>query len=75
MYLSVTAIVLGEALLMRSRTLVVYWAIFFTGANLFVMGYEEPALRHRFGSSYEEYCRRVGRWIPAFRSHSKLSLI
>lgn len=64
MYLSVTMIVLGEVLLTRSRPLLVYWAVWFLGVNLFVIGYEEPSLRHRFGLAYEDYCRRVGRWLP-----------
>lgn len=68
MYLSVTTIVLGEALLARSRALALYWAIWFLSANLFVIGYEEPTLRRRFGASYDEYTKQVGRWIPRFRS-------
>jgi protein-S-isoprenylcysteine O-methyltransferase Ste14 len=68
MYLSVTMIVLGEAVLTRSPNLAVYWAIFFVCANLFVIGYEEPDLRRRFGASYDAYTRQVGRWIPRFRS-------
>ena len=64
MYLSVTTIVLGEALLTRSSALAVYLALWFASANLFVIGYEEPTLRQMFGRSYEEYTRRVGRWIP-----------
>ena len=32
--------------------------------HLRVVRFEEPALRQRFGSVYEEYCRRVPRWIP-----------
>ena len=64
MYLGVTTIVFGEALLIQSRPLVIYWAFWFLGANLFVIGYEEPALRDRFGQSYDEYRRQVGRWIP-----------
>lgn len=28
---------------------------------------EEPALRRRFGPAYEEYCRRVPRWLPGAR--------
>jgi len=67
MYLSVTTIVLGEALLTRSSALLVYWMIFFGAANLFVIAYEEPFLRRRFGASYEAYTRRVGRWIPTLR--------
>jgi len=67
MYLSVTTIILGEALLARSRSLVLYWAVWFLAANLFVIGYEEPTLRRRFGRSYELYTQQVGRWLPRFR--------
>ena len=68
MYLSVTAIVLGEVMLTRSRALLGYWAVWFLAANLFVLLYEEPTLRERFGPSYEAYTQRVGRWLPRFRS-------
>lgn len=64
MYLSVTMIVLGEALLARSQALAIYWTIWFACANLFVIGYEEPTLRRQFGASYDAYTRQVGRWIP-----------
>ena len=68
MYLSVTTIVLGEVLLSRSLGLAFYWVFWFVGVNLFVLGYEEPTLRRRFGASYDEYTQHVGRWIPGFRS-------
>jgi protein-S-isoprenylcysteine O-methyltransferase Ste14 len=32
--------------------------------HLFVIGYEEPTLRRRFGEEYAEYVRTVGRWMP-----------
>jgi protein-S-isoprenylcysteine O-methyltransferase Ste14 len=64
MYLSVTTIVLGEMLLTLSRGLLIYWAIWFAAVNLFVIGYEEPALRGQFGDEYERYARAVGRWLP-----------
>jgi protein-S-isoprenylcysteine O-methyltransferase Ste14 len=64
MYLSVTTIVLGEALVTRSLALGLYWAIWFLAANLFVIGYEEPTLRRQFGGSYDEYTTHVGRWLP-----------
>ena len=67
MYLSVTVVVFGEVLLSGSRALLLYWAIWFVAVNLFVIGYEEPTLRHRFGASYERYSQTVGRWIPRFR--------
>ncbi len=64
MYLSVTTIVLGEAMLTRSTALATYCVIWFVGVNLFVIGYEEPTLRQMFGASYDDYAQRVGRWIP-----------
>jgi protein-S-isoprenylcysteine O-methyltransferase Ste14 len=70
MYLSVTTIILGEALVARSAALGAYWAIWFVGANLFVIGYEEPTLRQQFGTEYDAYIQRVPRWIPRFRSRA-----
>ena len=67
MYLSVTTIVLGEVLLMGSRALLFYWALVIVAFNLFVIAYEEPTLRRRFGASYERYTTKVGRWLPRLR--------
>ena len=58
MYLSVTAILLGEVLLTRSSALAIYWAVWFAVVNLFVIAYEEPWLRGRFGDSYAEYAAK-----------------
>jgi protein-S-isoprenylcysteine O-methyltransferase Ste14 len=44
--------------------LLTYTAIWFLFVHLFVVLYEEPALRGRFGESYDQYRRSVGRWIP-----------
>jgi protein-S-isoprenylcysteine O-methyltransferase Ste14 len=68
MYLAVATILWGEWLLVPSVALALYWLVFFAAVNLFVMGYEEPYLRQRFGDSYERYTRRVGRWIPTLRN-------
>ena len=64
MYLAVTAVLLGEVMLMRSSALAMYWLIWFVVVNAFVIGYEEPTLRVQFGAPYEAYLRTVGRWIP-----------
>jgi protein-S-isoprenylcysteine O-methyltransferase Ste14 len=37
------------------------------GVHLFVVFYEEPTLRGKFGTDYEEYCRNVNRWRPRLR--------
>jgi protein-S-isoprenylcysteine O-methyltransferase Ste14 len=34
------------------------------GVHLFVMFYEEPTLRKKFGDDYQDYCRNVRRWWP-----------
>lgn len=67
MYLSVTMILLGEALVAHSAVLAAYWAVWFVCANVFVVAHEEPTLRERFGSSYDEYAEHVGRWLPRVR--------
>ncbi len=41
------------------------------GVHLFVVFYEEPTLRHKFGADYEEYCRNVHRWWPRLRPWKK----
>ena len=64
MYVGVMSILVGEALLFASRTLFGYAALVFALFFLFVVVYEEPTLRNKFGESYREYCRNVSRWIP-----------
>jgi protein-S-isoprenylcysteine O-methyltransferase Ste14 len=41
------------------------------GIHLFVLFYEEPTLRVKFGADYEEYCRNVNRWWPRLRGWDK----
>lgn len=36
-----------------------------------VVRVEEPELRRRFGSKYEEYCGRVPRWLPAMTAPAR----
>jgi len=38
------------------------------GVHLFVVFYEEPTLRKKFGEDYKEYCRNVSRWLPRLRA-------
>ena len=35
--------------------------------HLFVTLYEEPTLKRKFGAGYEEYLKKVPRWVPKFR--------
>jgi protein-S-isoprenylcysteine O-methyltransferase Ste14 len=63
-YLGSLMIFVGEALLLGSRTLLVYTALGWVGAAAFVHWYEEPALTRRFGAEYEAYRRAVPAWRP-----------
>ena len=67
MYWSVAFALLGEALVFHSLALAGLAAALFVGANLFVLFYEEPVLRRKFGAEYEDYCRRVPRWLPRLK--------
>jgi protein-S-isoprenylcysteine O-methyltransferase Ste14 len=66
MYLGAGLALTGAALFYQSLPLVGYAALFLIVTHVFVVSYEEPALRRTFGSDYEEYCRRTGRWWPKF---------
>ena len=63
-YVAVLALVAGQALLFGSAGVLGWAAVLWLAFHLFVVLYEEPDLRRRFGASYEAYCRAVPRWIP-----------
>ena len=67
MYVGVVGVLLGEALFFGARVLLEYAAVVFGFFFLFVLAYEEPALRRKFGATYERYCAEVPRWIPRLR--------
>jgi protein-S-isoprenylcysteine O-methyltransferase Ste14 len=69
MYWGVGSIILGEAAIFHSRALTELTVVLAVGVTVFVLLYEEPALRRKFGAEYEEYCRRVPRWLPRARIH------
>jgi len=64
MYCGVLLIVGGWAWFFGSWGILLYACVLGLGFHLFVVLYEEPHLRRRFGESYERYCRAVRRWIP-----------
>lgn len=65
MYIAVTTILLGEAIFYGSVALLVWAAVAWIFFNIFVVLYEEPTLRRRFGPAYETYLEHVPRWIPS----------
>jgi len=67
-YVSVVTLLVGQALVFGSPGLLGYAAVVAIAFHLFVILYEEPTLRRRYGADYEMYCRAVPRWVPRFKS-------
>jgi len=64
MYTAVTAVIFGQALMFADRWIALYGIGFWLTCHLFVILYEEPALRRRFGADYDAYRKAVPRWWP-----------
>jgi protein-S-isoprenylcysteine O-methyltransferase Ste14 len=63
----VILVLLGEGLVLLSRSHLT-WALIFLGINaLYIPLLEEPFLVYRFGDAYREYCRHVPRLLPRWR--------
>lgn len=67
MYVSITLILIGHFLWLGFWSLLAYAALAFIATHLFVTLYEEPTLKKKFGAAYEDYLKRVPRWIPEFK--------
>ncbi len=62
MYLGILLILAGEALFFESYAIWIYAACMFCLFQAFIIGFEEPSLKAKFGKEYEEYCQSVSRW-------------
>ncbi len=61
---AVFLILLGESLLLNSRDILIWAAIFFAINTLYFVLIEEPDLKSRFGNAYVVYMKNVPRWLP-----------
>lgn len=66
-YVGVLSIFLGHFLWFGNLTLLLYAVLAFIAVHLFIVFYEEPTLKKKFGPAYEDYLSRVPRWIPRWR--------
>lgn len=67
-YVGVMLIFLGHFLWFGYWALLIYSVCAWIGVDFFVVFYEEPTLKKKFGTVYEEYLRNVPRWIPKVRT-------
>ena len=63
MYVGVLTVIFGFAVLHQSLAVAVYGLAVAPCFYSFVVFFEEPILRKRFGSEYEQYCAEVPRWL------------
>jgi protein-S-isoprenylcysteine O-methyltransferase Ste14 len=61
------AVIIGHFLWFGFWNLLIYASLVFIAFHAFVTLYEEPTLKENFGAAYEEYLKRVPRWIPKFK--------
>jgi protein-S-isoprenylcysteine O-methyltransferase Ste14 len=66
MYVGVIFVLSGEILIFESTVLIIYSLMVLLLFHLFVILYEEPTLKNKFGDSYERYIGSVPRWLPDF---------
>jgi protein-S-isoprenylcysteine O-methyltransferase Ste14 len=67
MYVAVTALIFGQAVLFASWAAALYGIVIAAAFHTFVRLYEEPTLRRAYGEEYAAYCAATPRWIPRFR--------
>jgi len=63
-YVSVVAVILGQAVLFADWHLLGYGALLWLAFHIVVIADEEPTLRQSFGAEYESYLANVPRWLP-----------
>jgi protein-S-isoprenylcysteine O-methyltransferase Ste14 len=66
MKLGLFLMLVGECVLLRSQALVIWTASFIVVNAIYIRVSEESGLRKRFGAAYDDYCRKVPRWIGNF---------
>src|SRR4051812_9073929 len=71
MYVGVGLAIAGQCLAFRSLSLVVWLALFIVAVAVFVVTYEQPTLRARYGASYDAYCRSVPAVLPRLRQRTR----
>ena len=67
MYVAVTALIFGQAVLFASWGVAPYGVLIAATFHTFVRLYEEPTLLRAYGEEYAAYCGATPRWFPRIR--------
>ncbi len=68
MYIAILVTFLGGFMILGYFLLLIYVILAIPALHLFVVYKEEPELRKKFGKSYEDYLKKVPRWLPKLLS-------
>jgi len=71
MYVAVLLLIFGQGLFFGSIRIVEYGTMVWLGFFAFIVLYEEPTLRGKFGAEYQDFCAKVPRWIPRLRPYKR----
>lgn len=66
MYISILVMLFGGFLILGHVLLLIYTILAIPAVHLFVVYKEEPELKRLFGKEYEDYMKKVPRWLPKF---------
>ena len=62
-YIGNILIFLGASLILGHLLLYVYTLLAIMFFHMYIVFFEEPDLKERFGESYKEYCKKTPRWL------------
>jgi len=66
-YLGALIVQMGYIIWFGSALAIVYTVLFFLAFHFLIIVVEEPILRNTFGAAYEDYQKRVPRWVPKIK--------
>ena len=64
MYIGGLILLVGFGFYQHSISILLLSLFWFGLVHMFVVYFEEPNLKEKFGGTYETYCKTVPRWIP-----------
>jgi protein-S-isoprenylcysteine O-methyltransferase Ste14 len=67
MYVGMLVVLVGEALLLQAPWMLAFTALIFIIFFFYVKFEEEPKMTRRFGASYQDYMKKVPRWLSLKR--------
>ena len=63
-YIGGVLIIVGEGVFLEAAVIFGYAVFMWIMFHLYVVFFEEPSLKEKFGKDYEKYIETVPRWIP-----------